>query len=284
MVDATPFAPGAGDSLAQKAALGAAGAANPNDPGIADRLSAAANSSSLESLGGYIAYGRSFGGGSQTGIFVDQLTVREDHRDEMVITEHPVALGTGPAPISDHAYVRPAELSLECFWSNSGHSPSFAADTYARLLRLRNERKLFTVRTGKRSYINMLMAGLDVPTDESTEFALRATLHIRQVIVTRTQNFSTAPDQLNQANPQQTQPPLDGGSTQTIAGGLTAGSAVGTLTPEPDFEGSAGGRFTLTDSTDGVVLSNPIEIPPITVTAPMLPPTTGLDGRETTLP
>lgn len=261
MVDSAPVDTGTADGLARNAALAAAANVFPTDTGIVDRLTASSNSPSIESQGGYIAFGRSFGGGSQTGIFVDQLTVREDHRDEMVITEHPVALGSGPAPISDHAYVRPAELSLECFWSNSGRSPSFARDTYARLLRLRNERKLFSVNTGKRSYINMLMAGLAASTDEGTEFALRATLHLRQVIVTRTQNFSIASDQLNQAIPQQTQSPVDVGSTQTIASGA-----------DVDVEGANGGQFKPIADTDGVVLSNPTEIPVQTTPAPVLPP------------
>lgn len=183
--------------------------------------------------GGYLAFGRSFGVGSQTGVFVDQLTVREDHRDEMVITEHPVAIGPGPAPVSDHAYVRPPELTLECFWSNSGRSPTYARDVYARLLRLRNERTMFKVYTGKRAYANMLLPGLDVTTDESTEFALRATLHCRQIIVTRVQNFSYPADPANQSIPQQTQPSTNVGSTQTTSGGFVPSPQV---TPQVTIE------------------------------------------------
>lgn len=45
-----------------------------------------------------------------------QITLRELHHDELEITEHPVEQG---AAIADHAYKRPAEVIIECAWSNS---------------------------------------------------------------------------------------------------------------------------------------------------------------------
>lgn len=43
-------------------------------------------------------------------------TVRERHMDQLEITDHPVEQG---ASISDHAFKRPAEVTLEIVWSNS---------------------------------------------------------------------------------------------------------------------------------------------------------------------
>jgi len=45
-----------------------------------------------------------------------QVTVSETHSDELEITQHPVEQG---ANISDHAFKRPAELTIVCAWSNS---------------------------------------------------------------------------------------------------------------------------------------------------------------------
>lgn len=220
---------------------------------------------------GYIAYGRSFGGGTQTGMFVDQLTVRETHRDEMVITEHPVALAPGPAPVSDHAYVRPAEVTIEARWSNSAPgntsgSATYAAQVYAKLLKLRNERAIMTVYTGKRAYTSMLLPGIDIITEEASEFALVATLHFRQIIVTSVQNFSVTSDPTAQANPQSTQPPTDAGSTQTQTGnfnGLTNGWGPTQIPPSGATGGSTDDTFTMKDDPAQTQYTNPVEIPPL---------------------
>jgi hypothetical protein len=259
------------DATAQTAATQAAASVavqlGTTPEGLTERLQNS-NLTNGSQGGGYIAYGRSFGQGSQTGIFVDQLTVREDHRDEMVITEHPVAISPGPAPISDHAYVRPSDLTLDCFWSNSGKTPTFATDTYAKLLRLRNERTAFAVYTGKRAYKNMLIAGLDVSTDEGTEFALRATIHLRQIIVTKVSNFSVASDPANQTDPQATQPPIDKGSQQTTSGGFSGDKAgwsdvqvEGSAATTTGATASVDQTFTLKDDPNHTIYSGPIGLP-----------------------
>lgn len=50
------------------------------------------------------------------GDIVANITVEERHTDELQITTHPVESG---APITDHAFKRPAELTLRLGWSNS---------------------------------------------------------------------------------------------------------------------------------------------------------------------
>lgn len=56
-----------------------------------------------------------FDGSGQNDI-IAQAVIEEQHQDEMEVTQHPVETG---APITDHAYVRPAHLKLVLMWSNS---------------------------------------------------------------------------------------------------------------------------------------------------------------------
>lgn len=50
------------------------------------------------------------------GPFVAQVTLEENHVDDLEITDSPVETG---ARISDHAYLRPAEVTIHCSWSTS---------------------------------------------------------------------------------------------------------------------------------------------------------------------
>lgn len=50
------------------------------------------------------------------GTLTAQVTISEAHTDELEITEHPVEQG---AVIADHAFKRPAEVTIVCGWSNS---------------------------------------------------------------------------------------------------------------------------------------------------------------------
>lgn len=162
---------------------------------------------------------------SQT--FENYLTIEESHLDEAIITEHPVEMG---AVMSDHIYLRPPELTLRLGWSNSdvaATGPAYVQDIYAKLLTLKNSRKLFQVYTGKRFYKNMFVTRIPVRTDETHEYALVAEAHLKQVLLVSTQvisgkgnsatnsNVNTAPGA--QANPERTQPTSSVGSTQTTS-------------------------------------------------------------------
>jgi len=54
--------------------------------------------------------------GTSSNDIIAQAVVEEQHQDEMEVTVHPVETG---APITDHAFVRPAHLVLTLMWSNS---------------------------------------------------------------------------------------------------------------------------------------------------------------------
>jgi len=61
--------------------------------------------------------------GKVTTIYPDIIahaTIEERHHDELEVTDHPVEQG---AMINDHAYKRPAEVTLHLGWSNSPPSP-----------------------------------------------------------------------------------------------------------------------------------------------------------------
>ncbi len=111
------------------------------------------------------------------GEFSGFVVTDETASDELEITEHPVQSG---APISDHAYVRPAELSVKFLY---GVQNGDLGELYEKLLELQSARELFSVTTGKRSYSNMLLKGLTQTTDKSTENVLSITADFKQVIV-----------------------------------------------------------------------------------------------------
>lgn len=158
---------------------------------------------------------------------IAQATIEEMHNDELEITEHPIEEG---AVISDHAYMRPAEVVIRCAWSNSpsgltsfisqavgvgaalsktvgvlaaipstiqaaqsllsGNDQNQVKDMYQKLRKLQTDRIPFDLFTGKRSYSNMMIKSLRVDTEEKTENALMVTAVCRQLIIVSTQTVS----------------------------------------------------------------------------------------------
>ncbi len=181
---------------------------------------------------------------------VAQAVIEEHHTDEVEITQHPIEQN---APITDHAYERPAELVIKFVWSNSpsdagslistavsaagiisgnnaaaqafgigqaaqaimsGNAAGQINDLYAQLLQLKSDRVLCKIVTGKRVYTNMLFRMLSVITNMETENCLMVTAHCRQVIITTTQIVAVKNDPAVQANPGKTNPPLSRGTQQ----------------------------------------------------------------------
>lgn len=162
-------------------------------------------------------------GSTDSGEIIALVTISEEHNDELEITEHPVEQG---APITDHAYKRPSQLTLNLGWSNSKTSKGYQAarlaeayasmfsaaagtavsvaemitagfnllnqkDTinaaYETLLSLQKKRQIFTVYTAKRTYYNMMCVGLSTKTDFETSNALMITVKCREVLLVNTQ-------------------------------------------------------------------------------------------------
>ncbi|NML34952.1 phage baseplate protein [Paraburkholderia antibiotica] len=157
---------------------------------------------------------------SSIGSFQGYVTIDEHHHDEMVITDHPVEQG---AAISDHAYKKPAEITLTLAWSNSGLSSitslqfgSYSQFVYKSLLALQASRTPFDLSTGKRRYTNMLIQSLDTTTDAKTENSLIVTLHCREVIIVQTTTTQLQPA-ANMSSPQKTAATTNAGTKQPQA-------------------------------------------------------------------
>jgi hypothetical protein len=188
------------------------------------------------------------------GPFTAHVTIKETHTDELQVTEQPVDQG---ANITDHAFIKPAELQIECAWSNSppssnvvqslqqavtgtaaifntidssinsGNSPSQVKEVYARLLQLQRSRIPFAVFTGKRTYDNMLVTRLSVQTDKETENSLHVSATFRQILIAQVQVRSIGAPAENQENPETTQPVVDKGMKQlTPASTFNPGAAL----------------------------------------------------------
>lgn len=155
------------------------------------------------------------------GPFKAQVTLREVHHDSLQITDHPVEQG---ASISDHAFKRPASVTIEAAWSNSpsnasllgglagavsgtisgvqslvtGNNASQVKDIYEKLLKLQASAIPFDVYTGKRLYKNMLISELTTTSDVKNENILNITAELRQVIIVGTQTVSVDAPLANQ--------------------------------------------------------------------------------------
>lgn len=110
------------------------------------------------------------------------VTVSEQHEDEVEITTQPVEQG---AEITDHAFVKQARVTIEAGHSDSGGSETGDArsvEAYQALLELQKKREPFDLITGKRSYTNMLIKSLTVVTDPKTEHVLSVKAELEEVL------------------------------------------------------------------------------------------------------
>lgn len=142
------------------------------------------------------------------------VTIEEAHRDDIEITQHPVEQNS---PISDHAFVLPAEVTIKIAFSNSNpaanRDPHYCIATYDKLRALQKSLQLFTIVTGKRTYQNMLVRSLAVTTDETTENALFAVAICREVILAQA-TTTTIGSPANMAQSQVTGPTQATGTKQ----------------------------------------------------------------------
>lgn len=164
--------------------------------------------------------------------------LREVYIDTLQATQHPVELG---APITDHAFRRPSEVIIQCGWSNSGldafastiaqffsgqlSASDYVGGVYSKLLALQQSRVPFTITTSKRQYSNMLIAALQVTTDEKTSNVLLCQATCREIIIATTQT-TTLPAKENQANPQSTAGVENTGTKQPVPATPAPGGSV----------------------------------------------------------
>lgn len=196
------------------------------------------------------------------GPFAAQVWIEENHNDELEITDHPLEMG---ARVSDHAYMRPSEVTIKCGWSNSpasgggagglfglaggivdgllqtidglaslmtGNDESGVRAVYANLLTLQASRIPFDILTGKRAYDNMLVKSLRVTTDKENENSLLVTMVCRQVLIVQTHIVTVSAPKEQQATPAVTSPVLDRGVKATALAPLyNAGAGRGSINP-----------------------------------------------------
>lgn len=128
------------------------------------------------------------------GIMCD-VTLDENHEDGLTITEFPVESG---ATISDHAVIKPKQLTIRAAASDSGGEvPSSgdrrSTDIYNQLLALMEKREPIDIITGRRSYKNMLIEALSTTTDATTDNILIVTIACREVVIVSTKTTSIPP-------------------------------------------------------------------------------------------
>lgn len=169
------------------------------------------------------------------GDFGGYITMEETHTDEVEITDHPIEQG---ASITDHAYKRPAELTVKISWSNSpnnsgllggirglistgailvsnvlGNNVNQVREIYQKLLKAQADREPMEVFTGKRTYTDMLIKSINVTTDAKAENTLAVTVSFKQIIrvTTTTLTIEQVPA-ANQRNPGATQATTNAGT------------------------------------------------------------------------
>jgi hypothetical protein len=179
------------------------------------------------------------GGPASPQAFAVYVPIREQHHDEMTITDHPVEQG---AVISDHAYRLPALPRFRFGWSATeaasaanlsaygvtlptfsglwagDNSASYLQGLYAQLLNLMATKTLLTIVTGKRAYNNLLILSIDELTDETTENALMLDITCKQIIMVSTATVTVPINTSAQGNPQANTPPVNSGNKQLQPG------------------------------------------------------------------
>lgn len=167
------------------------------------------------------------------GTVIPDVVIEEAHRDELIITQHPVEKG---ATITDHAFARPAELDMRCGFSDSSAAyAGYTQDVYQALRALQQSRRPFTVTTGKRVYRNMLIRALGVITDARSENALMVLCGLQEIKIVSTQTTSTGSDTAgagqsgDQASPQTTGGTTNGGDQQGLP--ITGSELAGSFNP-----------------------------------------------------
>lgn len=156
---------------------------------------------------------RSIGG------FVADVTVEEDHVDELEITNFPVEQG---ASITDHSFKLPAQVRILAGYSNSSLAafgdPNYIRAVYDSFLTLQASREPFDIFTGKRIYQNMLIRRLHTMSNQQHENDLMLDIECREIQITYTQTV-TVPPTSSMKDPSSTGPAVGTGAKSLQSGG-----------------------------------------------------------------
>lgn len=174
------------------------------------------------------------------------VVVSEKHNVSLSITEIPIENG---ARITDHAFIMPKKLTLDCATKN-------AAATFNALVAFQESRVPFTIVTGLFIYENMLIKSIDAERDAQYSQILKFTAELQEIIIVSTAYTAdpngTASDSGADAaaNKKNTGDPINSNSatdqatadraTGTITRGDTAGQTVNDDSPLRQYLGTGG--------------------------------------------
>lgn len=126
------------------------------------------------------------------------LVLREEHHEEVRVTEQPVEIG---AAITDHSFNMPSKLNLKYGWSNASikgmignfsgglsrgirnFGEGYCFKIYNQLHALKMNRYLCKVVTYKRVYENMIITELRTETDVETTYSMIIDITMQQVFM-----------------------------------------------------------------------------------------------------
>lgn len=132
---------------------------------------------------------------TQTVAYFFDAIIREEHSYRLRITDHPIQTG---ANIVDHAYMLPAELTLEIGMSDvmdslwvgqflGGVGGSRSKSAFDTLRRLQALRVGLNVTTRLARYSNMLIESIHTPDDYMTTKALKCSVRLKEVFLAEVQ-------------------------------------------------------------------------------------------------
>ena len=130
------------------------------------------------------------------GGLVFDAVLKTDHTSKITATSHPVESG---ANITDHAFVEPAEISIEIGMTDC-NGVGVSNKMFKSLQALQFSRKRLTVATRYRTYKDMLIMSMSVPDDFTTMNALKAMLFLREIPVVGSQTVAVSERASGQAH------------------------------------------------------------------------------------
>jgi len=101
-------------------------------------------------------------------------SLKENHNASSTITEFPLEDGSS---ISDHTIIKPKLLSVE----SAVMDEDTPADTYANLLKSKDNRELLTVQTKLKLYLNMAIESIDAVEDATVGDIVLFSLKLKEV-------------------------------------------------------------------------------------------------------
>lgn len=115
------------------------------------------------------------------------LVIDEVIEEAIEVTAHPIESGS---EINDHTIKKPTKIVCNYIFEESVLDFKSLRDIYQEIEDLQKENKLLSVRTGKKTYDNMLITNIKLTNDFNNEYVLNLTLEFTQVNLTYLQDVT----------------------------------------------------------------------------------------------